>query len=108
MGAILEQKHGDGWKAVHFWSSAFTPTQQRYAMIEKEACAITMACKRFKLYLQGLPIFTIRTDHRQLLSILGSKPIADLSIRLQRFRMRMTPFNYKIEHEPGKYMYLHG
>lgn len=78
MGAVLEQKQGDEWKAVHFWSSAFTPTQQRYAMIEKEACATIMACKRFRLYLHGLPTFTIHTDHRPLLSILGSKPIADL------------------------------
>ncbi|XP_047998796.1 uncharacterized protein K02A2.6-like [Leguminivora glycinivorella] len=105
MGAVIEQKHGDVWKPVHFWSSAFTPTQQRYAMIEKEACATTMACERFKLYLQGLPTFTLRSDHKPLLAILGSKPIADLPTRLQRFRMRMTPFNYKIEHVPGKYMY---
>jgi len=37
-GAVLEQLHGKEWKPVQFMSCRFSPTQQRYAMIEKEAC----------------------------------------------------------------------
>jgi len=44
-GAVLEQLHGKEWKPVQFMSCRFSPTQQRYAMIEKEACAAMMACE---------------------------------------------------------------
>lgn len=104
IGGLLEQKYGDQWKPIYFWSTTLTPTQERYAMIEKEALALTSACERFSLYLKGLK-FTLRTDHKPLIPILGSKPIGELSSRLQRFRMKLTPFDYNIEHIQGKYMY---
>ena len=106
-GAVLEQQAADGeWKPVQFMSASFTPTQQRYSMIEKEACAVLMACEKFQLYLIGLPQFVIRTDHKPLKQILETKPIAELTVRLQRMRMRMIPFWYTIEHIPGKVNYL--
>lgn len=46
VGAVLKQKHADGdWKAVAFISRALTPTETRYAQIEKEALATTWACE---------------------------------------------------------------
>jgi len=105
-GAVLEQRHVAEWRPVQYTSFTFSDTQRRYAMIEKEACAATLACERFKLLLVGLPQFTLRVDHKPLVAVLGDKPIADLSVRLQRFRMRMTPFSYVLIHEPGKNMLM--
>ena len=36
LGAILEQKHEDGWKPVAYASRAMTQCEQHYAQIEKE------------------------------------------------------------------------
>jgi len=105
-GAVLEQKSEAGWRPVQYMSASFTPTQQRYSIIEKEACAAMMACEKFQLFLIGLPRFTIRTDHKPLKEILETKPIAELTVQLQRFRMRLIPFWYTVETIPGKTNYL--
>ena len=105
-GGVLEQLADDNeWRAVHYMSASFTSTQMRYSMVEKEACAATLACERFAMYLIGLPSFTLRTDHKPLVEILGTKPIAELSVRLQRFRMRLTPFWCNVEFIQGKSNY---
>lgn len=106
-GALLEQQQEDKeWRPVHFMSASFTETQLRYSMVEKEACAIVMACERFAIYLVGLPHFVIRTDHKPLVAILQTKQLGELPVRLQRFRMRLTQFWYSVEHIPGKENYL--
>ncbi|KAJ8931834.1 hypothetical protein NQ314_015231 [Rhamnusium bicolor] len=66
---------------------------------------ITWVCKRLEEYLLG-KFFTIQTDHLPLLSILKEKPINDLTVRLQRFRLRLTRFTYEIEHVPGRSFHI--
>ncbi len=75
-----------------------TPTEQRYAQIEKEALALTWACERLWDYLLGLH-FLIQTDHKPLFSV---KALEELPIRVQRFRTRMMRYRFNIEHIPGK------
>lgn len=101
LGGVLEQKHEDVWKPVYFCSKSLSQTERMYAQIEKEALAVTWCCERLHQFLVG-KLFTIRTDHKPLESCLGTKAIADLSPRLQRFRMRLVRFNYKISFVPGK------
>ena len=56
LGAVLKQKNADGeYKPVAYISRSLTPTEQRYAQIEKEASAFTWACERLSDYLIGLP-----------------------------------------------------
>ena len=52
-------------------------------------------------YLIGLS-FTIETDHKPLLALLGTKAFDDLPPRVQRFRLRLLRFTYKITYVPGK------
>ena len=52
--------NGD-WKVAHA-SHLTTETQQRYAQRVKEAFALVWACRRFRDYLYGLPIFHAHTD----------------------------------------------
>ena len=78
-----------------------SPTEQRYAQIEKEALGITWASERFADYLIGLT-FHIETDHKPLVSLLGTKSLEHLPARIQRFRMRMMGFTHTISHVPGK------
>ncbi|KAL5491281.1 hypothetical protein EMCRGX_G016538 [Ephydatia muelleri] len=102
IGAVLLQRQLDGSvKPVSYASRSLTPTEQKYAQIEKEALGVTWACERFRDFLTGLQ-FQIETDHKPLVPLLGSKNLEDLPLRVQRFRLRLMRFKYTISHIPGK------
>ena len=66
VGAVLTQQQPSGdWKPVSYISRSLTPTEQRYAQIEKEALAVTWACERFRDFLVGGLQFHIQTDHQR-------------------------------------------
>ena len=76
-------------------------TEMHYAQIEKEALA-TWACERFSIiYILGKR-FSIETEHKPLVSLLGTKNIDSLPPTILRFRLRLARFDYTIAHIPGK------
>lgn len=102
LGGVLMQKQKNGeWRPVVYISRSLTPTETRYAQIEKEALATTWACERLSAYLLGLE-FTVHTDHKPLISLLGNRPIDDLPPRILRFRLRLLRYKYNIMYVPGK------
>ncbi len=86
---VVASSYGLGLATTIDRTSWMTPTEQRYAQIEKEALA------RFSDYLD----FLIQTDHKPLVPLFSVKA---LPIRVQRFRMRMLRYRFNIEHIPGK------
>ena len=68
LGAVLRQRHDDILRPVAYVSRALTDTKMNYTQIEKEALAITWACKRFHQYLNGLH-FNVEMDYMLLLPI---------------------------------------
>ena len=106
LGAMLLQQNNEGqWQPVEYASRKLSKTETRYAMVEKEALAITRACEKFDYYLVGRQ-FEIETDHKPLVPILGDKDLSSLPLRVQRFKMRMMRYCYTIFHTPGTQMYL--
>ncbi|XP_049335604.1 uncharacterized protein LOC125802248 [Astyanax mexicanus] len=102
IGAVLTQRQLDGtWKPVTYISRGLSDTEKRYAQIEKEALAVTWACERLVSYLQGLH-FTLLTDHKPLIPLLGTRGLDELPPRILRFRLRLLRFCYDIQHVPGK------
>uniref|UniRef100_A0A8C7WMF3 Gypsy retrotransposon integrase-like protein 1 n=2 Tax=Oryzias sinensis TaxID=183150 RepID=A0A8C7WMF3_9TELE len=101
LGSVLLQKWGSDWRPVAYISRSLTPTEQRYAQIEKEALALIWACERFRNFLIGKH-FQMETDHKPLLSLLGSQQLDALPPRIQRFKMRLMRYSYSISHVPGK------
>ena len=105
-GVVLQRQPDDTWRPVSFLSRAITPTETRYAQIEKEALALTWACERSWEYLVGKSIY-IETDHKPLVPLLSTRTLDQLPPRIQRFRMRLMRFHLKeIKHVPGKQMYI--
>lgn len=105
LGAVLLQCSQDQkWRPVVFASRSLTETEICYAQIEKEALASTWACEKFSNYLLGMK-FTLETDHKPLVPLLGNKELDQLPPRVLRFRLRLARFNYSIVHVPGKFLY---
>ena len=72
-------------------------------MIELEALAACWAMKKCNMFVQGLPHFTLLTDHQPLIPILNSMGIADVeNPRLQRLMMKMLPYSFTAEWVKGK------
>ena len=104
LGAVLLQKTNSSWQPVAFASRVMSDTEQRYAQVEKESLAITWACEKFSSYILG-KTFTIETDHKPLVPLLGTKNLDSLPPRVLRFRLRLSRFQYQITHVPGKQLY---
>ena len=98
LGAALLQ---DGCP-VAFASKALTPTEQRYANIEREMLACVFGAERFHTYVFGRS-FTIESDHKPLEQI-NLKRLADTPKRLQGMLLRLQHYDVKITYRPGKEM----
>ena len=107
LGAVLLQRDQQGnLRPVAYASCSLSPTEQRYAQIEKEALVLAWACDRFADYLTGMPKFHIFTDHKPLVPLLSpQKRLDELPPRVLRFRLRLAKFNFMISHVPGKQMH---
>ena len=104
-GVLLQQQTNGEWRPVMYSSRTLTETEQRYAQIEKEALGVTWACERFKDFLLGKQ-FHIHTDHKPLVPLLSHKNLDELTVRLQRFRMRLMRYQFTISHVAGKDLVL--
>ena len=84
LGAVLLQLHYGSWKPVTFISRALTPTETRYAQIEKEALALVWVCERCSDYITGKSI-SAETDHKPMFRYLPSS-LADTPPRIQKVK----------------------
>ena len=91
-------------RPVAMASKALDNTQANYAVIEKELLAICFGCKKFHNYIFGKEV-TIETDHKPLVSIM-TKPLHQLSARMQRMRMRLQNYNLNVTYIKGSEMYI--
>ena len=92
-GCVLE---ADG-QPVEFSSKAFNKSQRNYSVIEKEACAIVHALKRWRHILIGRPVLLF-TDHKPLQWLRSKK---DLTGRLGRWALLLEEFDVQIQHVSG-------
>ena len=88
-------------KPIAFASHTLTSAEKNYPQIEKEALALVFGVHKFHQYLYGRK-FTMVTDHKPLMAILGPKKgIPSLAAaRLQRWAILLSAYNYNIEFHP--------
>lgn len=102
LGAVLAQRQPDGTeRVVAYASRSLNKAETNYAQIQKEAASIVFALKKFHHYLYGRTVpFTLRTDHKPLLSIFGKKRgIPEMAAnRLQRYALFLSAYNFNIEY----------
>ena len=87
---------------IAFASKALTPTESRYANIERELLAIVFAVERFHTFIYGKHV-TVYSDHKPLESI-NLKQLSDCPPRLQRMLLRLQQYDVTIVYKPGNKM----
>lgn len=97
LGAVIFQ----GGKPVAYASKSLTTAEYAYAQIEKELLAIVFACKKFHSYIYGRTDVVIETDHLPLVRII-EKPLHQVPLRLQRMRMTLQQYSFKLVGKSGK------
>ncbi|KAL5474436.1 hypothetical protein EMCRGX_G026382 [Ephydatia muelleri] len=104
VGAVLAHTFPDGSEhPVAFASRTLAPAEKNYSQLDKEGLAIIFGVEKFHNFLFGRQ-FTIFTDHKPLKHLFGEdKPIPPMaSARLQRWALKLSAYQYKIAHKPGK------
>ena len=104
LGYILTQQDNDGnWRMIEARSRSITDTESRYAPIELEMLGVCWAMQRGRMYLLGLPTFTLIVDHFPLLSILDKQTLDTVdNRRLQRMKAAVNAYQFKTEWVAGK------
>ena len=95
LGALLVQND----KVICYASRVLSDVETRYSQTEKEMLAVVWAVEHFHLYLYGAQ-FTIITDHQPLIGIFRSHKAT--SARIDRWKLRLMPYNYHLVYKPGK------
>ncbi|XP_037047663.1 uncharacterized protein LOC119082294 [Bradysia coprophila] len=104
IGAAIFHVLEDGpERPIAFASRTLRKAEKNYSTPDREALAIYFGVKRFAHYLIGRR-FSLKTDHKPLLSIFGAKKgISPLAAgRLQRWALYLANFTFDIEHIKGK------
>lgn len=104
IGAVISHQLPDGSeKPVAFASRMLTKADKNYPQIQKEALGLVFGVMKFHEYLFGRK-FTLITDHKPLLKILGPKtgvpPLA--TARTQRWSPILAAYTYEIHYKPSE------
>lgn len=100
LGAVLVQRQQGEMVPICYVSRSLSDCEKRYSQTEREALALVWACERLHPYVYGRQ-FDLVTDHKPLEAIYGprSKP----SARVERWVLRLQPYNFKVVHVAGKH-----
>ena len=94
------QKDPDGverYEVVEFFSRSLIERERNYSVSEKEFLAIVSCSEKWRNYLWQE--YQVITDHKPLLSMSLTE-----KARLQRWALRLTPYNFNIVWWPGEEM----
>ena len=89
-------------KLIAHASGALLPAEKNYSQIEKEALWIIFAVSKFHRFIHGRH-FTLQTDHKLLLTLLGSKKglPTHTANRLHRWGAILFNYNFKMVYLPS-------
>lgn len=96
LGCVLIQND----RPVAYGLKALTDAEYAYAQIEKELLAICYALKKFHTFVYGRHDITVETDHLPLIRIL-QKPLHQIPLRLQRMRLKLQDYDFKLVAKKG-------
>ena len=96
LGACLIQDS----RPVAYASRSLTPTEKRYANIEKELLSVVFGLERFNQFVYGQHV-KVFTDHKPLVPI-SNKNIVANPARCQRLLLRLQKYDFDLIYKKGK------
>ncbi|GBN04823.1 Transposon Ty3-I Gag-Pol polyprotein, partial [Araneus ventricosus] len=100
IGGCIQQREGDSWKPLGFFSRKLSTAEQKYSAYDRELLAIFASIKYFRYLLEGTK-FTILTDHKPITYAFSQK-IEKLSPRQINHLNFIAQFTVDIKHISGK------
>ena len=96
-GAVLSHFIDRQYRPISFASVTLTDTQKNYSLLDKEAFSIIFRLKKFHQFLSGRS-FKIINHHKRLLRLFDPYQQTPLhvSARLQRWKLMLSSYDYKI------------
>jgi hypothetical protein len=99
IGGVMQQKLGDHWQPLDFFTRKLTDTESRYSTFDCELLAAYAAIRHFRHFCEGLA-FQWWTDHKPLVTAL-SRVSAPISPRQQRHLAFISEFNVQMLYLPS-------
>jgi hypothetical protein len=99
IGGVMQQKSGNHWQPLGFFSQKLTDTKSRYSTFDREFLAAHAAIKHFRHFCQGLQ-FQLWTDDKPLVSALSCVSVP-ISLRQQCQLAFVSEFNIQMMYLPG-------
>jgi hypothetical protein len=100
IGAVLSQVRDGEERPIAYCSRQLNQAESKYSTTELELLAFLFATKQFRCYIYGRK-FTVYTDHRALRWLLN---LQDPSSRLTRWAMKLSEYDFTVEHRSGTQM----
>jgi hypothetical protein len=100
IGAVLEQRQGNCWIPLCFFSKHLRPVEQRYSAFDRELLAAHLAIRHFRHMVEGRSCILI-TDHRPLVQA-WKKVGEPWSARQQRHLATVAEYMVDVSHREGK------
>ena len=101
ISAILAQKEHNSqqYKILSYASRSLSPVEKRYSQTDIEGLSLVWGIEHFRMFLIGSE-FDVITDHKALESIFNN-PRSRPPARIERWMMRLQPFNFKVSYRKG-------
>jgi cleavage and polyadenylation specificity factor subunit 1 len=99
IGGVMQQKSGDHWPPLGFFSHKLTDTESRYSTFNRKLLAAHAAIKHFRHFCEGRA-FQLWTDQKPLVTAV-SHVSAPISPRQQCHLAFISEFNVQLLYLPG-------
>lgn len=102
LGYVLLQRQESSWRLIQCGSRFLGDAETKYAMVELECLAILWAVKKCRIFLAGLPKFTVVTDHRPLVPILNKFTLDMVeNARILKYKMALSLYQFNVVWRKG-------
>ena len=99
IAGVLQQRKGETWKPISFFSRKLTTSERKYSTFSKELLSIYSSVKAFRYLIEGIQFYVL-TDHKPILKAFPKQSARDLP-REERWLEYIAQFTDDIRHVNG-------